>query len=443
MKKFVGICSIALCIASYAGCKKPAVLEFEPNMVYAKALEIDSGYPMQQALDETQIALTKYFGTPDEPKMPEFLMEDDDYASLVSLEDLAKAAGSPTQVGRGLYQQHCATCHGVVGNGRGETAALITPYPRDYRMGKFKFKSTRRGAKPLRSDLEDSIKYGIAGTSMKVIPELTEDDISALASYVIYLSMRGEFERMMLYEGNDIDFEEADDDGNTEHLYDPSSPAEKFAEQEEFAQDLITDIADSWLEAEDLVVDIPEPDDIPVPETVAEVLATAQEPGDSPLKESIAKGKELFASELSACAKCHGKEGYGDGVTQDYDDWTKDWTVGIGIDPNDYDAQVPLIARGALPPRKIIPRDFREGLYRGGSSPEALYLRIAAGIDGTPMPAAALQPEQIWHIVNYIRSLAVPQEDPETGAEADIAPTEQPAQAAAASLKAQDSRDAT
>jgi hypothetical protein len=42
-----------------------------------------------------------------------------------------------------------------------------------------------------------------------------------------------------------------------------------------------------------------------------------------------------------------------------------------------------------------------------------LYYRIHAGIKGTPMPAAGpslgvkgvLTPEEIWHVVNYIRSL--------------------------------------
>ncbi len=111
---------------------------------------------------------------------------------------------------------------------------------------------------------------------------------------------------------------------------------------------------------------------------------------------------------MAACAKCHGKEGRGDGPQQDYDDWTKEWTLRIGIDPSDYDAQVPLIARGALPPRKISPRDFRQGEFRGGSAPEQIYRRIAVGIDGTPMPAATIPPEEIWHLVNFVRSLAEP-----------------------------------
>ncbi len=415
MNKLASLMGIGLSLAVVSGCKREQVVEFEPNMVYAKSIEIDSGYSMKPALQETEVAVAEFFGTPDAPHIPPFLEEDDEYATLVSMDNLQKAAGAPTQAGQGLYQQHCATCHGITGNGRGETAALLDPYPRDYRMGKFKFKSTTRGAKPLKEDLAYSIKYGIQGTSMKVIKDLTDEDIEALVDYVIYLSWRGEFERNMLMEGGEIDFE------GDEHLYDATSA--EFEDQQELAQDFAIDIADSWLEAEDRVKEVPAPQGIPVPEAAAEVLAAANADDDSALKQSIAKGKEIFASEVAACAKCHGKEGYGDGQTQDYDDWTKEWTIRIGIDPTDEAAQVPLIARGALPPRKIVPRDFREGLYRGGSEPEQIYRRIAAGIDGTPMPAATLPPNDIWHLVNYVRSLgAPPSEQPGDEMIADVSP---------------------
>lgn len=421
MKKLLSVCGIAATLSCFAGCSPETVLNFEPNMVYSHGLELDSGYPMAPALKETEVAVRKFFGTPDEPALPDFILNNEDYAKLVSLDNLHKAAGSPAEVGRGLYRQHCATCHGVTGNGRGETAALLDPYPRDYRLGRYKYKSTERGAKPLREDLAYSIKYGIAGTSMKVIPELTDADIDALVDYVIYLSWRGQFERSMLMEGNDVEFAvagEVDEETGKpiagEHLFDESSP--DFEEQLATAQEFATDIADAWLAAEESIREVPEPEDIPVPATTAEVIAAAGSVESSPIKESIAKGKQIFASELSACGKCHGPEGYGDGPTIDYDDWTKDWTLRINIDPLDEAAQVPLIARGALPPRAIVPRDFREGLYRGGSSPEQLYRRIAAGIDGTPMPAASIAVNDIWHLVNYIRSLAVPVDESESAA---------------------------
>ncbi len=244
-------------------------------------------------------------------------------------------------------------------------AALLDPYPRDYRAGKFKFKSTPRSAKPLREDIEYVIRHGIDGTSMKAIPELKDEDIKVLTDYVIYLSMRGELERNMLRLAEDVDFEAG------ENLFDiglEKSDPEKFKEQLTSVEEALGEIGDRWLEAVDRVKDVPEPPaEIPVPATREEVLAAKRSPEDSPLKKSIERGHEVFQSETAACGKCHGKEGYGDGPNIDYDDWTKEWTMRIGIEPTDEASQIPLIAAVALPPRRILPRDFRLGLFRGGS----------------------------------------------------------------------------
>jgi hypothetical protein len=54
------------------------------------------------------------------------------------------------------------------------------------------------------------------------------------------------------------------------------------------------------------------------------------------------------------------------------------------------------------------------GIYRGGRRPLDIFRRIHQGIAGTPMPAAgrdeknptgALKPEEIWNLVDYVRSL--------------------------------------
>jgi mono/diheme cytochrome c family protein len=389
-----------------AGCREQPRSAYEPNMLYAHALEVQSGYPMQRALQESQDALAELFGPPDAPVLPKVLEENKELAQLLQMERIR--AASPASANGGPYQKHCSVCHGLVGNGRGLTAALLDPYPRDYRAGKFKYKSTPRGAKPTRDDLKFVIRHGIEGTSMKAIPELTNDDVELLVDYVVYLSIRGEFEREMLREAENIEFE------NGDSLYDVKlkiSATDKFAEQQERAKSKLEAIAASWVEASDRVrpIVVPPPE-IPVPATTQEVLIASQSPEDSPLKRSIARGQDVFLSEAAACAKCHGKTGYGDGQTQDYDDWTKEWTVRIGIDPTDEKAQIPFIARGALPARKSLPRDFRVGLYRGGHEPEQIYRRIIEGIDGTPMPAATIPTEDIWHLVNYVRSLAVPVE---------------------------------
>ncbi|MEM0926488.1 MAG: cytochrome c, partial [Planctomycetota bacterium] len=194
--------AVAATLLPFSGCGPSSErdsIEFEPNLVHAMKYQIKEGIETGQASDDAFWILEQYFGTPDEPRIPPTL-EEEDFAGLISLERLQRASGPESAEGRGLFRKHCVSCHGVTGNGRGELSAVSDPYPRDYRAGIFKFKSTKRGSKPLREDLANSIRHGIAGTTMKAIPELTEDDIQALVDYVIYLSLRGELERSLLDE---------------------------------------------------------------------------------------------------------------------------------------------------------------------------------------------------------------------------------------------------
>lgn len=384
--------------------------EFEPNRVFAHVSEVKIEYSMDQALAEAQVALGQYFGTPDQPKLPDFL--DGQQSTLVDLKNLQAASGDPQLAGRGLYRKHCVACHGITGNGRGINATQGDVYPRDFRMGKFKFKTTARGAKPLREDLFQTIRGGIAGTSMARINELSDADVQALVDYVIYLSWRGDVERRLLLAAEEIEFESEDPD-SLRNLYAPGTKL--FDEQQVvLVKDCITEIADEWLSATDSIKEIPTAGDIPVEATLEELLAAASSSQTSPLKASLDRGRELFVSETASCAKCHGPLGHGDGQNQDYDDWTKEWTKNINIDPTSNEQILPFQVRGAMPPRQIKPRDLREGIYRGGADPKKLYHRIANGIEGTPMPAAegVLPPDDIWHLVNYVRSLATPADNP-------------------------------
>jgi hypothetical protein len=54
------------------------------------------------------------------------------------------------------------------------------------------------------------------------------------------------------------------------------------------------------------------------------------------------------------------------------------------------------------------PRDFNSGAFRGGHTGQDLYLRVATGIAGTPMPAfddKMLSADQRWALVHYVQSL--------------------------------------
>ncbi|MFO0068169.1 MAG: cytochrome c [Pirellulaceae bacterium] len=413
---------LAIGLLAVVGCDAmpPEPEAFEPNYLYAHRLAStqdltaeDGSSRMDQPLSDAQRLLVDWFGTPDAPKIPAALQEDDLYKELISQEHLQMAAGpapkDTTEPGsRGLYRQFCVNCHGITGHGRGTTAASQNPYPRDFRMGVFKFKSTPSSSKPLHDDLMRILARGLPGSQMPAFDKFSQDQRKALADYVIYLSMRGEFERTLLRTAAfELDLE-GSDETPPDRLYDPSN-SEKVAEQLDAAKDLLTEIADKWVDAEDEVEEFMPPETLPVPglNDVDDQLA---------LDASIARGKELFLGQAAACSQCHGASGKGDGQkAPDFDAWAKDWGVATDIEPGDVDAIRPLLSIGAMRPQPVLPRNLVEGKFRGGDSPLDLYRRIRYGIAGTPMPAAALstsddapglKEEDLWHLVNYVKSLS-------------------------------------
>ncbi len=426
-----------------AGCNlqsPPPALQFEPNHVYAFSLKVQNDLESAdgkdltvQPLMDADKLLVEWFGTPDEPKLPPALAESSDYKDLLQLDRLKMAAG-PAPAGtvpgdKGLYRQLCYSCHGETGSGRGTTAASQNPYPRDFRMGVFKFKSTPRNSKPLREDLMRILTKGLAGSQMPLFDKLSQSQLDALIDYVIYLSIRGETERDLLkMAAIDLDLEGSEEKG-PDRLYSPEVP-DKAKEQLESATEVLTAVADKWVNAKDELEEFTPPDTIPVPG-----MNDLQD--EAAMAASIARGKELFQSETAACAKCHGENGRGDGKqAPDYDDWTKEWTAKASIQPTDVDAIRPLLAMGALPPQPLAPRNLAEGKLRGGFEPLDIYRRIRYGIAGSPMPAAALatspgeagiMPDDIWHIANYVRSLSQVTLTPAAQATASAAPTKDPA----------------
>ncbi len=216
-RRFI-VLGAALALTS-AGCQ-PYPMEkarFEPNYLYAKSLEldpdVDASIPLDQPLADTNALVDLWFGTLDEPKIPPlFEDEDEDFSELLTLDKLKIAAGPAvsTEVPgeTGIYRQYCASCHGETGQGRGPTAASSNPYPREFRHGWFKYKSTERTDKPMKSDIARVLRQGLADSPMPRFAHLNEQQIDALVDYVVYLAIRGEFERSVLLTGvNDLDLE--------------------------------------------------------------------------------------------------------------------------------------------------------------------------------------------------------------------------------------------
>jgi mono/diheme cytochrome c family protein len=91
--------------------------------------------------------------------------------------------------------------------------------------------------------------------------------------------------------------------------------------------------------------------------------------------ESIAAGKAIYDKQ---CANCHGDTGKGDGK---------------------------LAASIATGPK---PSDFTDASWKHGSTDGEIYTLIHDGSKGTGMRGygARMKPEEIWNVVNYLKTLA-------------------------------------
>jgi len=96
--------------------------------------------------------------------------------------------------------------------------------------------------------------------------------------------------------------------------------------------------------------------------------------------EYVKLGRQAY--DKGKCWECHGKDGYGDGdkATQLKDDWG----------------------------RPIRPTNFRQTILKRGLEIGEIYLTIATGLNGTPMPSysTAMSAEEMLALAYYVRSMA-------------------------------------
>jgi len=392
--------------------------KFESNRVFRFRVEAETDQEQIKAAEAVDELIANWFGTPDQPSWPSFDETAEATKSLLQVERLVRAAG-PQRSDRednhyGLFRELCSNCHGLTGDGRGPTAMFLDPYPRDFRPGWFKYKSAKRGSRPTRDDLYRILKQGIPGTSMPSFAaiesqehdEKQNDDLDAVVDYVIYLSIRGETERLLLYEAAN---DEGLLDGVRARLSDQETTSDADAPQvakavviestfQNKAKEIFVDVVSKWANSKDQVV-------------AAALPTWWNEPTEH--EAAIRNGRDIYLGATAACANCHGKSGGGNGLVRDYDDWAKDGTVRAGIEPADRTALKPYLAIGGLKPVPISPRDLRLGVFRGGGEPADIYRRIVQGIEGTPMPAVALKPDnpqvlsedEVWQLVAYILNM--------------------------------------
>jgi mono/diheme cytochrome c family protein len=336
---------------------------------------------------EIMAALENHFGTPAQPKLDLRLKEKE--ASLVFSDD-AKVEAEKTLVsiipveaggsrdaelatGSKLYRRHCLQCHGITGNGRGPTGPWLSPRPRDYRKGVFKFvapKGEVSGGKnavvtmyrPKRDDLLRILHNGVDGTSMPSFGLLEEKELNQIVSYVIHLAIRGEVEDTVLKGKLQKDPEKLNDKNDSDTITPKNIPAYTLAA---FRDSLLD--KGKWGKAS--AASFYEP--------------ATPSPRESPASKvaAITHGHQLFVDDAQGgCLKCH--IDYGRNALYRYDAWGTE----------------------------VRPRDLTLGTYRGGRRPIDLFSRIRGGISPSTMPAAdpKLSDQDLWDIIEFVQAVPYP-----------------------------------
>ncbi len=91
--------------------------------------------------------------------------------------------------GQKLYQNQCAVCHGITGDGNGFLANGFDVKPRDFRQGWYKFRTTKSGQLPTFEDIERTIRQGVPNSTMPAWGQfLKPEEIHDVARYLVVFS---------------------------------------------------------------------------------------------------------------------------------------------------------------------------------------------------------------------------------------------------------------
>ncbi|HVA45586.1 MAG TPA: c-type cytochrome [Pirellulales bacterium] len=311
--------ALILLAAMCLGCQRQVELQY----VSSKEV-LDLSGPLQQRVREI---LDKNCGTPVRPKL------------------LGDESADVTHLRRGaaIYQKRCVACHGATGDGNGEAAAYLSPRPRDYRRGIFKFTSTPYGAKPRREDLRRTLRHGAKGTSMPSFAQLPEDELEAVLDYVLVLTHRGELELQLAVEAD-----------NEDEISD------------EALEESITMIVGQWKEAKQQAV---------WPLTKMPLYS----------EESVALGKKAFLTEEAGCYKCHGSDGRGR-TTDNAQGFNDVW----GVKTRAADLTAGMFHGGNRP------EDIYRRIFSGinGTPMPSFEAKLSK------------EPDTFWHLVHYVQFIS-------------------------------------
>jgi mono/diheme cytochrome c family protein len=338
------------------GDKEKREKELQSRREQLRACFFDPADLSAEQRSDLETILKEAFGTPAHPKFnAEYANVKPKDVKTLRLDDETLKEG-----GR-LYRLHCMQCHGLTGDGRGPTAQWVNPHPRDYRPGVYKFQSVEqlsdqgRQRPPRREDLFRTIYQGVEGTTMPAHNLLPDDQIEAMVSYVIFLSIRGQAELNALYRL-------AKKQGNIpEYLKGKVGGPQARS---------IKNITRDWVESQS-------------EEHIIQV-GPYKEPADREerrawLQASAQRGFDLFQANCGTCHKDYGRQ---------------------------VDFKVDNAGWGIL----VRPANLTTGVYRGGRRAIDLYWRIHSGINGSGMAKLGdvMSADQIWDVVNFLQALPYP-----------------------------------
>jgi mono/diheme cytochrome c family protein len=104
-------------------------------------------------------------------------------------------AAADIELGKKIYLENCAACHGQKGDGKGPEADRLKTKPRDFTTGNYKFRSTPSGSLPLDQDIFRAISRGVRATSMLAQLHLSENERWAVTEYLKTFSNRFKTEK--------------------------------------------------------------------------------------------------------------------------------------------------------------------------------------------------------------------------------------------------------
>jgi mono/diheme cytochrome c family protein len=100
----------------------------------------------------------------------------------------AVASAGDVAKGKADFEMNCASCHGNTGKGDGPVGKALTPPPRDFSKGDFKYDTDEDGTPGSDEDLTNVIKNGAmkygGNPLMAGWPQLSDEQVTNIVVYV-------------------------------------------------------------------------------------------------------------------------------------------------------------------------------------------------------------------------------------------------------------------